>query len=231
MVFLTEVMDTRYLCNALSGRLNKALTALPDGEVVDVNRIKFGPAAYSVVMCHMNRLEFINSGDAELNEILKSCTDSLRNESPVNMELPEIASYEDIVSFVKNIPEGLPYYKFPQSTNINVQYAIIALVLARTDVTIDISNRYLETFSVLKSLGCPETNASYYVSVDNSNYLLYKQPPGKSVSAPCIFGLGAPIDLENPDPKHLFYKIIVNMKSNYEKQEYCSFIQAAKKLT
>lgn len=230
MLFLTEILDTKYVYSAMAGRLDKALQNIPDGETIDVNRVKFGPSAFTIIIQHMLRLNFVNSGDKKLDKILRDMQEAERNDREVNVELPEINSYEDIVTFVKNIPAGLKYYKFKFDTAVKAQHAIIALILARPDLEIDITNRYLETFSVLDSLGAPKGGARFYVRTVNPKYLLNAQPTGKSVSAPLRFGLDKPIDLENPDPSHYFYKVIKSMQKAYEEPVYVSFIEAAKNL-
>lgn len=230
MQFLTDILGTRYAYSALSMYINKKLTEIPDGETIDVTRVKFGPGAFAIVINHMQRLNFINSGDKELDKTLKEIQAAERDNRDPNVELPVINSYEDIVAFVKNIPEGLKYYKFKVDVSVKAQHAIIALVLARPDLEIDISNRYIETFAVLDGLGAPKGGARFYVQMDSPRYLQNTQPNGNSVSAPMRFGLDKPIDLENPDPNHFFYKVIKNMQKAYEEPVYVSFVEAAKNL-
>ena len=230
MQFLTDIIGTRYAYSALSMYIDKKLREVPDGETVDVTRVKFGPGAFAVIINHMQRLDFVNSGDKALDKIIKDIQSTERDTREPNVELPKIESYEDIVAFVKNIPEGLKYYKFKIDVSVKAQHAIIALILARPDLEIDISNRYIETFAVLDGLGAPRGGARFYVKTDSPKYLLNSQPNGNSVSAPMQFGLEKPIDLENPDPNHFFYKVVKNMQKAYEEPVYTSFVEVAKNL-
>ena len=230
MVFLTELMNTRYICNALSLRLRETLEKLPEGETVNVNRVKFGPGAYVTLVGFMGKLNFVNSGDEKLNKILQDKQAEVRNYRKPNMPIPVIKSFEDILSFVNSVPNNLPYLKWEFDTSRDVSVAIIALILARPDLTIDISNRYVEIFEMLRSLGCPKPKHPIYVSIINRNYIQPKVPNGNYTYAPVEFGMGPAIDLVHPDPNHMFYKVVCNIRKLYEEPEYESFVDAVNKL-
>lgn len=230
MVSLVEIMNTKYVCNALSHRLDEVLQELPDGEVVDVGRVKFGPGAFVIVTNHMKRLDFVNSGDKKLNGILQTRQKDLRDIKEPNLDIPQITSYEDIVQYVKNLPEGLPYYKWDISTSRDVSNLVIACVIARPDLLFDISNRYIETFKALQVLGCPKSKNLVYVETVDRNYLHSSPPSGSYISAPIQFGMSTPIDLENPDPSHMFYDVVCNLRDYYKDEEYESFVDAINKI-
>lgn len=230
MISLVELMNTKYVCNALAVRLDEALHTVPDGSTVDVGRVKFGPGAYVVITNHMKRLNFVNTGDKTLNNILQEQHKDLNGVQEPTLELPEISSFEDIVSYVKSLPSGLPYYKWELSLNRDVLNTIVACIIARPDLVFDISNMYVEVFKTLQVLGCPKSKNLVYVSVLNRNYVQPTQPEGTYISAPIQFGMSSPIDLENPDESHMFYRVVCGLRDYYKEEEYESFVDAVKKI-
>ena len=230
MVSLVEIMNTKYVCNALAVRLEEALRELPDNETVDVGRVKFGPGAYLVITANMSRLNFVNSGDKKLNDILLKTQQDVRGIKEPNLELPVVSSFEDIVDYVKNLPEGLPYYKWGFDSSRDVANTIVACVIARPDLMFDISNYYIEVFRVLQILGCPKSKNLIYVETLDRTHVHPKPPSGNYVSAPIQFGMSSPIDLENPDPSHMFYNVVCNLREYYKEEPYESFVDAIKKI-
>ena len=230
MVFLTELMGTRYVINALSDRLSAALEALSDGETVDLSRAKLGPGAYNIIVGHMKRLNFVNSSDEELDSILQERQRKIRSVLPVNMESPTIETWDDLIDYVYSLPADYKYYKWKPSTSRNVNFAIIAAALVHTRKVVDFSNNYQDIFVLLNWLGCPKSHTPVYLNKDNPNYVSTKVPNGDYLEIPAEFGFGAPIDLRNPDPTHIFYNVIMKMKSCYEEEKYESFVDAAKRL-
>ena len=230
MTFLTELMGTRYIINALSDKLNTALTGLSDGETVDVCRAKFGPGAYTIVTQHMKRLNFINSADDKLNKILKVKQSEIRGKYESNLPVPEVSNWEEIVDYVYSLPQDLRYYKWDVSVSRDATVAIIAVCLVHVNKVIDLSNRYIDVFSVLKLLGCPSSKKMVYVGFSNPNYVQYEIPNDNYLAIPSEFGMTAPIDLRNPDPNHPFYNVVLNMQNLYKEEEYESFVEAANRI-
>lgn len=226
-VSLVDIMGTRYLANFLDYDLTKALEKLADGTTVDVSKVKFGPASFTAVMQHMNRLNFINSEDSELDSILQSMQRDTRAKLTPNMKLPVVLNWDDLLTYVKEFPLDKEYYMWDITVDRNAVFAIIAVILSYPQLRFDISNMYYQIFSLLEGLGAPTEPSPVHVSSIRPTVLTTEIKAGAYATVSAQFLCSPAIDLENPG-KHLFAKVIYKMREKLDKPPYDSFVFVAR---
>lgn len=116
---LIEELKTKYAINTLSGELSEILAKAQDGEEIDIAGIKFGPKCSELINRQCSRLNFVNTEDAKLNEIL------LYNKSVFENPEPEYTEINMFNVMKKLNPDVMSETMISTANDIKVLYKML----------------------------------------------------------------------------------------------------------
>lgn len=152
-LLLKDVMGTRYIINALDGKLMSVLdTATESGDTVDLCDCKMGPDAVIVLKSYYGRVALINSTDEELNDILTSntlyVTEEISEYEPLNL-----MNVQDISVFMElreKLPQCASFKPIVDLTRILDKATLVLLMMARPDIDWDIRSCATDIYTFVR---------------------------------------------------------------------------------
>ena len=161
-VLLKDLMGTKYIINTLDYRLQPILEQLKDcSDDVDLCYCRFGPKCASMIEKYYGKINFINTEDSELNQLLQKNREIATTEKE---EYPELRIsdlvVEDYFQAIKDVPAGK--YKIVLNVLYPIERHIARLLLMqRPDIEFDCADTTV-THDVLKDVATMVHRDEYY---------------------------------------------------------------------
>ena len=140
-VFLKDMMETRYIINALSMRFRRCLeSAIENGDTVDFAECKFGPECAYMLNKYYGKVQMCNSADAYLDGLLKNNT-AYRTEVIEEYEplvLEGITVIDNYFELYNTLPNGGKFKVQCSLGSLACKATLVLLILSRPDLILDI---------------------------------------------------------------------------------------------
>lgn len=144
-------LGTKYIIESMEAKFRNILaSAAKNGDIVDLSQAKLSPTNASHLREYYSKVDFINSTDSELNELLKNNMANARAEviKYPRLQLPPKPTFPDFTKYVKTLKAGDKYALVPSFTNERQLAFATMLILKRSDVDWDVSEsiKYIYDF-------------------------------------------------------------------------------------
>lgn len=143
---LKDIMETKYIINALYKRFTDVMEyAVENKVVIDLADCKFGPICAGKLRSYYDKVDFINSTDKVLDNILKHNMESVRLKDDEGEYIEflfnkndEDVILDEVIVLINQLPRNLKFKVNISLVNIKQRAALILLILARPDLEFDI---------------------------------------------------------------------------------------------
>ncbi len=154
-VLLSEKMNTRFIINALTGRLREVLDSIAStGDELDLAGCKFGPFSASLLQQYYDCVNFCNSGDTGLDAILKNNCERSRTELE-EYEPLILTGTSDINTYLEKadtLVKGGKYAPIIRLDSPIDKATLVLLIMTRPDVEFDIRSCASDIFDFVRSV-------------------------------------------------------------------------------
>lgn len=189
-VLLKDMMETRYIINALAGRFRNCLNiAIDNGNIVDLAECKFGPECAYILNEYYSKLQFCNSTDAYLDSILKNNmayrTEQIEEYEP--LQFKDVRSIEYYLTLAKELPNGGKYKVECSLDSMTSKSALILLIMTRPDLELDIRQCASDVYDFVRDtwLAVAEHHDKYYELIPPNTVIREMQENGYFGAANC----------------------------------------------
>lgn len=142
MVLLSEVIGTKYIINKINKRLRLTLDSLVDkDDDVDLAGCKFGPECAVILSKYYDRINFRNTEDKELDDMLQYNRNLILHpeEEWQELDFDKVVRKETWFEDIPKIPTGKYLIKI-NTADIVQECLLILMIMARPDIEYDLSN-------------------------------------------------------------------------------------------
>lgn len=183
-VLLQERMNTRYITNSLEYMFRKVLEDVASVHgTLDVALCKFGPNCSYMMREFYGRINFINSANKELNDLLqnnmKAWSELQTLEEWREWNFSGIDTFNDVKDLCLSIPVGTKL-KVPRLSKSSQIAACVFLIMTRPDLNIDTVNCSMDIYTFVR-------DAWVMKRQPHDKYIQFLQPEIRVVE--CVDGM------------------------------------------
>ena len=185
-------MNTKYLINALVGSFRELLAkAKAEGLVIDMAGCKVGPEVAREMRFSYKDVDYINSENSELNDLLKHNCEVSRivYEEYEEVDVDNIDTIEDLMVFLSrtDLPSKV---KFKTKSNSNKPMGAIALlIMSRPDLDVDTFGIAVSLFDLVRKYWIPNAkDHDKYYKIDSGNIIVCDKVEASDIYLPYEFG-------------------------------------------
>lgn len=180
---LCELLNTKYIINGLNGILDTTLSNYVGKQVcIDLAYCRFGPESAVILNKYYKSVDFINTEDEKLNELLQHNINTCRN-IPDEYELLVIKNTDSINKFhelFNDLPKNSKYKVECGLGSMKDKAILIMLVLARPDIEFDIRQCASDIYDFIRDvwISSAEQHDEYYELLAPHTVLVKKNKDG-----------------------------------------------------
>lgn len=188
-VLLSDKMETKYIINALSGRFRRCLEEAENSSIeYDLAGCRFGPECSELLKDYYATVNFCNTEDAYLDELLKNNI-AYKREKIEEYEVLTIrgtSSLDDYFDMAQNLPTGARFKVDCSLTSIMDRSTLVLLIMTRPDLDLDIRQCSHDVFSYVRDswLSVWEHHDKYYELMPPNVVITEKQPNSEYYGRP-----------------------------------------------